>query len=144
MRKLTLLLAVLLSTAVYSQDASSKAKEALKKKYPAATGIEVNKAGKGYEAEFELDENYLLAKFDEKGNWTETRIPVSEDEMPAKAKSACTKKYPDGYIESVEKCEKLSSTEYEVIVNNNDVAYILTVTQDGSITSSKELYAEDE
>ncbi len=143
MKSLSLIAALLFVATAFAQ-VSSKATNFLNKKYPSATNVTWNETEDGYEAEFEVDKEYLLARFDNSSNWIVTRGSITDAKLPKAVSEACYKNYVDGIIESVDKIEDPTGIRYEVMLSEDDSSYILLVTQEGKVIDTTTIELEDD
>jgi len=95
MKKLALLLMIygIVSTTTYAQlrKIPSKVTDALKAKFPDASGVEWKDKVTNFEATFELNSVKYQSTFNSKGEWQSTEKFISETELPAEVKDGLAK-----------------------------------------------------
>lgn len=140
-----LLLMVIFLAPVRAQSVPENVKTASAKKFPGMIEVEWEVANGIYLADFSHEEQYKTAKFDQNGNWLETRTYIEEDDLPASIITTVGNKYEDAYFESIMKVENNKKENfYDLIINSNDDVIFVTANQSGQVIKSEIQQAEDE
>lgn len=125
MKKLQTILAaaaLLFATSAFAAKGPEKVNSAVKKafeqQFNAASNVSWEKTDDFYFASFKLNERYVSAAYDEKGELLATSRMINADELPLAVSLAISEKYP-GYA---------ASTTAEEISFEGQVSYFITVS----------------
>jgi hypothetical protein len=115
-------------------DLPIKIKSPFYKKFP--TAIDLNWAeNKGkYEIEFYMGPDLYTAVYDESGNWLETAVILSDDQIPENLLAEIAKKHPDAGLAYAEKVWTSNSEEFiRVVTESENMVYTVNARSDGTI-----------
>lgn len=146
MRSLFILAFVLMQFGAMATDVPSNVQNTFKSKYPTATDVEWYDEEDGtYAAYFYVNEQSKTAKFNNTGNWTETKTFMDVNEMPKPVINAINSKYKGAEIGSVTMIELPTNlNQFEVSAEMNSTTYLLTYDEKGTLLKTlEEVIAED-
>lgn len=124
---LVLFISPLFAQSLEEKDVPKEVVKACSDKFHVKEEIDWTKNNATYEAEFPVDSNKVLATFDEKGNWIQTRTSQSFSTLPITVIVTVATKMEGQRISDSYKMEKPEGkVTYLVIVN--DVEYVLNET----------------
>lgn len=94
---------------------------AFNEKYPDAQDVEWEMEDENeWEVEFELDGKEFIACFDEQGQWLETEMEVSPDQLPGAVTDILTEVYPEYKISESEWTENPEFKGYELEIESDN------------------------
>ncbi|HKK45205.1 MAG TPA: PepSY-like domain-containing protein [Balneolaceae bacterium] len=110
-----------LASVTKAQNVPSKVKEAFAKKFPNAQQVEWGKENATeFEAEFTISGTHLSANFDPEGNWKETEVEISHNDLPMAVQQTLKNDYSEAEIKHMFKVTQPDQTLYEVAVANKN------------------------
>jgi hypothetical protein len=121
-----------------------KIQKALLEKYPDAETVKVkgdwemkgkSKKNKTWKVLFKHDGQLSSSEFDSKGNWTQTKTKISEDELPEAVKKTIEEYYYMYNIVIVARFENLKEKGYEVFLDNDNDGFDIQFSEDGEVLS---------
>lgn len=141
---LTILLLITQAT-FFAQEVPLNIKDAFKIEYEGATKVQWSLNELDYDVNFYHTEQNKTAKFDEEGNWLETKIrDVKENNLPLKVSVVIKAKYPESVIKNIIEIQsRRNLVTYEMFIYQDDLLYFLKIKNDGEILSS-EIYDNEE
>lgn len=115
-------------------------------KYEEATKIEWSLNELDYDVNFYHRGQNKTAKFDEEGNWLETKIKqIKESQLPLKVSVILKSKYPESEIKNIIEFQyNIKTVVYEMIIYQDDLLYFLRIKNDGEILFSETYDNEEE
>ena len=145
MRSLFILAFVLMQFGAQAVDVPSTVEKTFKTKYPTATDVEWFDDEDGtFSAYFYINEESKMAKFDAKGNWSETKTFIEDSQLPQTVSSAMMANYQGATISSVTKLEMPSvANQYEINAEANGISYSLTYDEKGILLKVLEEASSD-
>lgn len=90
-----------------------------------------------YEAEFKANGMAHSAKIAESGEVLEEEMDVQLSDLPAAARDAVNKKYPDGKIDRAELAKSNGKSMYEVHVTSGNAKHEVVVSSTGQVQEAK-------
>jgi hypothetical protein len=116
----------------------AKVQQAFQSKFPGVTKVEWKlKADKNYEAEFNLKDVEVTAKFDAKGKWLETETAIEASELTKEVRETLAKEYKGYKIIETQKLERADDKKplFEVHLENADEILKVQLEGNGTISS---------
>src|SRR5690606_14144625 len=110
---------------------------AFKAKFPAATGLEWEKKGTRYEAEFHVNRIDHKAIFSETGQLEKYKHDIRAAELPEAVRNTINTNYKDYRIDDAERLEKDGVTFYQVELDGEPQDQKLIFTKDGKVDNSE-------
>lgn len=113
-------------------------RDAFQKKFPGADKVEWKlKTDKNYEAEFQLKDVEVAAKFDDKGKWLETETGIEQSALPKAVLAAIAKEYKGYKTIETQKVERAGDKPilFEVHLENTEEILKVQLERDGTIAS---------
>ncbi len=147
MKNTSLLLAIFIGTMAFAQDDELPAEisKAFNAKYVDAQNIIWDITDNMYEIEFEIGTFSYTTFFSNSAEWVETAKIISDMEVPAAAINAINKKYPESDIVYAEFVENNKNEKFFRLNTMNEKGdYVINVTSEGKILSSKEQITDPE
>jgi predicted Zn-dependent protease len=121
-----------------------KIRKALLERYPDAEIVKSHedwemkgksKQNKTWKILFKHDGGLSSSEFDSKGNWTQTKTKISEDELPEAVKKTIEEYYYMYNIVIVARFENLEAEGYEVFLDNGNDGFDIQFSEDGEVLS---------
>lgn len=119
---------------------------ALKAKYPSATGVEWEQKGAYYVADCWVDGKETEVWFDANASWKLTETQISWDNLPAAVQTAFNgSEFAQWKREEVVWLQyPVSPMQYVIEVEKNNMEYQLFYAEDGGLIQSKDVTGKDD
>ena len=107
------------------------------KKYPGKEVLEWEFFDGKYTASFFSDDNYMVANFDQNGNWIESTRQLKEEQLPKRVKKCWNKKYKDvQFVSALLEVEKMNQKpRYHISFESSKDLVNLIYSKKGRIKS---------
>ena len=116
----------------------AKVRVALQAKFPGVTKVEWKlKSDKNYEAEFELKDVEVTAKFDDNGKWLETETAIEQSALTKEVLPTISKGYKEYKIIETQKVERADNKSmlFEVHLENAEEMLKVQLEANGAVAS---------
>jgi len=124
-----------------TDDLPQKVNDAFYSKYPKARDVIWKTDSKIYEIEFYQSGDMFTALFDKDGNWIETGVVITDEELPVNFQQELNKKYPDAEIVYSEKVVTSNNISFfRVFIETQDTSLIIKSSPDGKISEVNQDY----
>lgn len=139
MRFSLLVVALLLSHCVLSQDTPQAVQEAFLKQFPAATEAEWESEEGLYSVVFYDPEIYRIVTYSSDGNWVSTKSYLYSHNLPDNVRKPVEDKYPSGIMTEVVQYDKEKDTQYDIYVLDDINFWFLQLDKSGKILKTEKI-----
>lgn len=129
-----------------SQTTPTAVTDNFSKKFPGSEVLEWEFFDKQYTASFFSGDNYVVANFDQSGNWLGSTRQLEEQELPTKVQKCWKKKFKDvQFVTALLEVEKMNQKpQYHISFESSDRLVNLVYNRKGKIKNeSSELIQPD-
>lgn len=142
---MTMLAALLVWGGGYSQDIPASQVPAaitktFKAKFPKTTGLDWEKKGDLYEADFDVNMIDHKALYDASGKLVALKKDIRKADLPAAVKSAIDTRYKGFRIDDAERVERGGKVYYQVELDGRPNDEKLVFTADGQIAAGRQYW----